>query len=113
MAYNQNRLGAPPVYKGVFLNGEWHYDTLDAFATIEGAGYFADAQALGMKPGDKIEVTVWTTAIPNPITGADGVATPLTGSGSIAAVGSYRVRGLTTAGAAVITNELTQTLVAA
>lgn len=113
MAYTPNTLTKADIGFGIFANSYWWYDTLDVAATVEGAAYIADAQAKGMKPGDVIEMTVWTTAIPDPVTPADGVATPLTGSGSIAAVNRYRCRGLTAAGAAVLTNELTQTLVAA
>lgn len=113
MAFNANYLHAKPYEYGVFCNRDWQYDTLDALATIEGAGYFANAQDIGMKPGDMVQVTIWTTALPNPVTPADGTATPLTGSGSIAVVAFYRIRGLTAAGAAVVTNENTHTLVAA
>jgi len=114
MAYNANRLAVAAGAFGVFANSQWHYDTLDALVTIEGtagAGYFSNAQELGMKPGDKLSVTVWTTAIPNPITPADGTTTPLTGSGSIAVVANYRIRGLNAAGAAVLTEAESQTLV--
>lgn len=100
--------GAP---RGKYGNGEWWYDTTDGFATIEGAGYISDARARGVLPGDIIFVTIWNT-MPNPVTPLGATATPLTGTGSIVNVGQYRVRGITTAGAAVVTNELTQTLAA-
>ena len=114
MAYNANYLHAKPYEYGVYANRDWHYDTLDVLATIEGtagAGYITNAQKVGMRPGDFLQVTVWTTALPNPVTPADGTTTPLTGSGSVAVFASYRVRGLNAAGAAVLTDAIAVTLV--
>lgn len=38
--------------------GEWNYRTADARATVEGAAYFSDAVARGMKLGDQVVVVV-------------------------------------------------------
>lgn len=112
MAYNANYLHAAPFEFGAYANRLWKLETLDGLDTIEGAGYISNARSVGMKPGDAIFVTRWTTALPSPVTPADGTATPLTGSGSIAGITIYWCRGLTAAGAAVLSDDLTTTLAA-
>lgn len=40
----------------------WRYDTADAHATVDSAGYFTTAALLGvMRVGDLIDVIVWTS----------------------------------------------------
>jgi hypothetical protein len=110
MAFNVNRLSQRPYHFGVFLNSEWDYVTLDTRDTLEDADYFAGFQQLGGKPGDKIHVLAFTTAIPDPITPLDGAATPLSGSGSIAYAATYFVKGVTAAGAAVVGDDMSVVL---
>jgi len=47
--------------------GIWSYDSTDAAATVDGAGYITNAKALGMKVGDVVLVTD-TDASPRIIT---------------------------------------------
>lgn len=39
----------------------WYYKSADAIATVKGAGYFSNAAALGMQPGDVVLVYDRTT----------------------------------------------------
>jgi hypothetical protein len=39
----------------------WQYSTTDLIATVTGAGYLADGALRGMKPGDFIDVVIFTT----------------------------------------------------
>lgn len=44
--------------------GHYRYDTLDAAATVDGAGYFNNSDdTLNLAVGDIIDVVVWATAV--------------------------------------------------
>tara|TARA_R110000787_G_scaffold72733_4_gene162158 strand:- start:4331 stop:4612 length:282 start_codon:yes stop_codon:yes gene_type:complete len=40
------------------VSQDWYYNSADALATQQGAGYFTNATELGMKVGDNITVAV-------------------------------------------------------
>lgn len=61
---------------------EFTYDTVDADATVAGAGYFTDGVNVhGMAIGDRVTVRVWGTAVPA-LTKAGRNAATLTKAGS-------------------------------
>ncbi len=64
MAYDQSYLTGPVELGGGAGLRLWAYTTTDNLATVEGAGYIADATDRGMEVGDVIMVTVVTT-LPN------------------------------------------------
>jgi hypothetical protein len=53
---------------GKFKNTRWSYDTVDAVADVNTAGYFSAANQAPnrrrIQIGDEILVTQWTTAVP-------------------------------------------------
>jgi hypothetical protein len=107
MAYNSAYLvpfaqAAGPV--GIKL---WCYDTVDATGTVDAIGYISDAKEKGMEKGDMVLVRIWTTAVPAATSEkqtADGVAN------IIADAGWHIVMGISTAGAADLSNETAITI---
>lgn len=84
----------------------WLYDTVDVTTDVDGAGYISDGKTRGMEKGDIVIVRIWTTAVPTTTAEkqtADGVANDLT------AVGLHWCIGISTAGAADLTNVLALT----
>lgn len=71
----------------------WFYRSADSTATVFGAGYFTDAQGLGMKQGDLITVQVQSTAGSTGILGVIGTVTTVTSTG--ATLGAATVIGST------------------
>lgn len=81
----------------------WLLDTVDTTATVDTAGFISNAKTLGMQKGDIVIVRIWTTAIPATLAEkqtADDVANDLV------SVGFHFVIGISTAGAADLTNTL-------
>lgn len=88
--------------------GVWIYDTTDATADIDTAGYISDARLKGMEKGDVVYVRIWTSAIP---TTTAQKMTAAGGASVLSAFGQYVVMGISTAGAADLaaTTALTMT----
>jgi hypothetical protein len=81
----------------------WLLDTVDTTTDVDGAGFISDAKERGMYKGDIVIVRIWTSAIPaatSEMLTPDGTANDLT------AVGLHFVIGMSTAGAADLTNVL-------
>lgn len=79
----------------------WVYDTADAHATVDAIGYIDDAKARGMEKGDLVYVRVWTTAVP--ATTAEKQTAKATAN-ILITMGTHVVDGISTAGAADLTN---------
>lgn len=106
MAYTSATL-SKVVEGGYLRTGIWLYDTVDATATIDTAGYISDASTKGMLKGDLVIGRIWTTAVPaatSELQTAAGTANVLT------AMGFYIVGGISTAGAADLFNVLAITV---
>lgn len=90
----------------------WLYDTVDAIATVYAANYISDAaqpaaNPRGMEKGDIVIVRRWTTAIP----AATSEKRTAAGSANIlVGVTLHNVLGISTAGAADLTDGLTITM---
>lgn len=83
------------------------YDTADAVATVYAIGYVSDAWAKGMRKGDAVWYRKWTTAIPvadSEVLTAAAVANIFLG------LTFMTVIGISTAGAADLTDGLLQTV---
>lgn len=106
MSYNSNALTCVSQAAGPVGFKLWVYDTVDITTDVDGAGYISDGKERGMEKGDIVIVRIWTTAIPaatsEKVT-ADGTANDLT------AVGLHWCIGISTAGAADLTNVLALT----
>jgi hypothetical protein len=102
MAYSSTHLRQAYQMGGKVGGAVWYYDTADATATVDTAGYFSDAKEKGMKKGDEVKVRIWTTATPaatSELLTADDVANDLT------AFNTYFVIGINaTTGAADLAN---------
>lgn len=74
MSFNNANFILRDETRGIFQNRVWDYDTADTQADMNTANYFLAANATynrGVKLGDTIEATVWTTSVPTaPNTGA-------------------------------------------
>jgi DNA-directed RNA polymerase subunit E'/Rpb7 len=64
MAYNADYLCLIANVGGKVGFKDWLYDTADATATVDTAGYISDAKARRMEKGDRVYVRIWTTAVP-------------------------------------------------
>lgn len=112
MAYIAKDLHCVATGGGVVGLSVWVYDTVDAVATVYAAGYISDAGASvlggrGMEKGDIVIVRRWTTAIPTTTAEkltAAAVANVLVG------VTIHNVIGISTAGAADLTDGLAITI---
>jgi len=106
MSYATSRLSGPLVQGGSIGFRLWVLDTVDITTDVDGAGFISDGKERGMHKGDIVIVRIWTTAIPaetSEMLTADGTANDLT------AVGLHWVIGISTAGAADLTNVLALT----
>ncbi len=107
MSYATSKLSGPVCMVGGGLSFRlWVLDTVDITTDVDGAGFISDAKERGMYKGDIVIVRIWTTAIPaatSEMLTADGTANDLT------AVGLHWVIGISTAGAADLTNVLALT----
>lgn len=101
MSYNSAALGMAYQCPGPLGKTHWVYDTVDITTDVDGAGYFSDALERGMQKGDTIEVRIWTTAIPT--TSAE-MRTAAATANILTAMGTHVVLGISTAGAADLTN---------
>lgn len=75
MAFNIANIQMGPEV-GIFRNHIWYYETTDAIATINTAGYFNGLAARGAQIGDEIIVTQWTSAVPtggHPVPGTSAI----------------------------------------
>src|SRR5690349_18025326 len=103
MAYDSTKLTCMAQVAGPVGMKVWVYDTADAETTVDGAGYIDDALTRGMEKGDIVYNRRWTTSVPadtSEKTTADGVANDLI------SVFIHFVIGISTAGAADLTNGL-------
>jgi hypothetical protein len=104
MSYATSKLAGPvAMVAGPLSFRLWVLDTVDATTDVDTAGFISDAKERGMYKGDVVIVRIWTTAIPaatSEMLTADGTANDLT------AVGFHFVIGMSTAGAADLTNVL-------
>jgi hypothetical protein len=101
MAYNSAALTLAYQVAGPIGKKHFIYDTVDVTTDVDTAGYFSNGKEVGMEKGDTIEVRIWTTAIPAATSEkqtAANVANILT------AMGTMVVLGISTAGAADVTN---------
>lgn len=67
----------------------WSLDSVDALATVDGAGYISDATARGVRVGDVVLVRVWTS---------------LTAKTTLSAISFMAVASISGAGAANLTD---------
>lgn len=101
MAYNSAALTCMAQASGPVGMKIWVYDTVDAHADVDAIGYISDAKARGMEKGDLVYVRVWTTAIP----AATSEKQTAKGTANIlSTMGTHIVDGISTAGAADLTN---------
>jgi hypothetical protein len=101
MSYNSANLGMVARGHGPFGMTIWVYDTVDVTTDVDAAGYISDGLERGMQKGDLVYVRIWTTAVPvatSEMQTAAGTANILT------AMGTHVVLGISTAGAADLTN---------
>lgn len=60
--------GNPPALTGGGFGGKpfrvFAYKSSDLVGTVAGSSYFSNGHALGMRVGDKVDVTVVSTAVP-------------------------------------------------
>lgn len=80
MAYASSELRKVLDLGGNVGGSLWVYDTADATADTDTAGYFSDAKAKGMLKGDIVIIRIWTTAIPvatSELQAADGAGNDL------------------------------------
>lgn len=101
MSYNSAALTCFAQAAGPVGMKIWVYDTVDVTTDVDGAGYISDAKERGMEKGDLVYVRIWTTAIPAETSEkqtAAGTANILT------AMGTHVCLGISTAGAADLTN---------
>lgn len=107
MAYTPATLGMLSQCPGPIGKTYWVYDTVDTNATVYAIGYISDALERGMQKGDTVECRIWTTAVPaetSEMQTAAGTANILT------AVYIHYVLGISTAGAADLTNGVSHAL---
>jgi len=107
MAYTPASLGMVSNSGGPLGMSTWTYDTVDTNATVYAIGYISDALERGMQKGDLVYVRIWTTAVPtetSEMQTAAGTANILT------AMYIHIVLGISTAGAADLTNGLAITI---
>lgn len=107
MAYTPNTLGMMAQSAGPLGMTIWYYDTVDVNSSVYAAGYISDGLERGMQKGDILYCRIWTTAVPtetSELITAAGTANILT------AVYTHVVLGVSTAGAADLTNGVAITL---
>jgi len=85
----------------------WTYDTVDGTTDVDIAGYISDAKERGMEKGDMVHVVCWTTATPT--TTAEKQTAAATAN-VVADASWYIVMGISTAGAADLSNETAITI---
>lgn len=107
MAYTPNTLGMVAQTPGPLGMKIWVYDTVDTNSTVYAAGYISDGLERGMQKGDILYCRIWTTAVP--ATSAEMVTAAATAN-ILTAVYTHAVLGLSTAGAADLTNGVALTL---
>lgn len=101
MAYNADYLNCFAQAAGPIGMKMWVYDTLDAHADVDAIGYISDAKERGMEKGDLVYVRVWTTALP---TTTALKQTAKASATVLSTMGTHIVDGISTAGAADLTN---------
>jgi hypothetical protein len=101
MSYNSAALGMVAQCPGPLGMKIWVYDTVDVTTDVDGAGYISDALERGMQKGDLVYVRIWTTAIP---TATSELQTAANVANILTAMGTHVVLGISTAGAADLTN---------
>lgn len=84
---------------GAATNALWVYDSVDALATMDTAGFITNARALGMRKGDMILVKLWS-ALPTAQSDTDTAF----GTNPTVTFGIMGVKGISTAGAADLTD---------
>jgi len=107
MAYTSSTLGMLSQASGPLGMKTWFYDTVDTNATVYAIGYISDALSRGMQKGDIVYVRIWTTAVPT--TSAEMVTAAATAN-ILTAQYIHLVLGISTAGAADLTNGLAITI---
>ena len=107
MAYTSASLGMVAQTPGPLGMKIWVYDTVDVNATVYAAGYISDGLSRGMQKGDILYCRIWTTAVPT--TSAELITAAGTAN-ILSAVYTHVVLGVSTAGAADLTNGVAITL---
>lgn len=107
MAYSSSALGMVSQCPGPLGMKIWVYDTVDVNSTVYAAGYISDALSRGMQKGDIVYVRIWTTAAPT--TSAEMVTAAATAN-ILTSMYTHIVLGISTAGAADLTNGVSITL---
>jgi hypothetical protein len=107
MAYTSASLGMVSQTAGPLGMKTWVYDTVDTNSTVYAINYISDALTRGMQKGDIVYVRIWTTAVPT--TSAEMVTTAATAN-ILTATYIHLVLGISTAGAADLTNGLAITI---
>jgi len=107
MAYTPASLGMLSQSAGPLGMSVWYYDTVDTNATVYAIGYISDALKRGMQKGDVVYVRIWTTAVPT--TSAE-MRTAAATANILTAQYIHLVLGISTAGAADLTNGLAITI---
>jgi len=101
MSYNSANLTCFAQAAGPVGMKLWVYDTTDAHATVDAIGYIDDAKARGMEKGDLVYVRVWSSAIP---TTTALKQTAKASATVLSTMGTHIVDGISTAGAADLTD---------
>lgn len=107
MAYTPATLGMVAHSGGPLGMTIWVYDTVDVNSTVYAAGYISDGLERGMQKGDILYCRIWTTASP---TETSEMVTAAATANILTAVYTHVVLGLSTAGAADLTNGVAITL---
>jgi hypothetical protein len=105
MTYATSKLHGP-LHIGLGMRF-WALDTVDIVTDVDAAGFISDAKERGMYKGDFVFVRVWTTAIPTE------TSEMLTAAGVANVIADYAmmvVMGISTAGAADLSNETAITI---
>lgn len=107
MAYTPASLGMLSQSAGPLGMSVWYYDTVDTNATTYAIGYISDALERGMQKGDVVYVRIWTTAVP---VASSELRTAAATANILTAQYIHLVLGISTAGAADLTNGLAITI---
>lgn len=107
MTYTPGTLGMVSQTAGPLGMKTWVYDTVDTNSTVYAINYISDALERGMQKGDIVYVRIWTTAVPT--TSAEMITAAGTAN-ILTATYIHLVLGISTAGAADLTNGLAITI---
>lgn len=99
MAYVSKHLSLASSMGGIVKKGVYVYDTADSVATVYASGYISDAVKRGMCVGDQVYVYRWNSAVPTTVALQNA-------SGALLGITIHWVIGITSGGAADLTDGL-------